>query len=728
MEKHHTLLPPQQSQAHRDIYNLWRLVMKRRWLVIVTCIVVPAAVIGYTLRKPKIYQAQATVIIEPSAPQIMGSPRRWCRSAAAGPAGGPPSTTTTPQLRILQSWSLSEKVVLKNDLGRDPRLVGAAAVAAAEQRNRRATAALQGLDRITPVRDSRVFSIAFRHTDPAFAADVANWVVEIYLAQNIRQKLDVTGDARRWVAEQLDDAAKKVQEAEEALYGFRKENNILAVAIADSQNIITNALQEFSTGLTATRKNRINLEARMESVAKLLELNAIDAPVPKSSGAEGGALETIRTTYLEERRKLAQLEQRYGPKHHEVIYSTTRVEAARADLEREARNVMSGMEAEIAGLRSAETRFEAEVERLKKQALFNNQKEVEYKRLSRDAENAVTLYTTLQKRYNENRLQEQDEANNIRSLDKARVPGAPIEPNVPNAIALSIALALLVSFGIVYLLQFMDRTVKAPEDVEAVSGLPVLGFVPSVEDDAGATGRLVRELYIMRHPNSTAAESCRVIRTNINFCSPDKPIKSLVITSSNPQEGKTMTVVNMGVVMAQGGSRTLIVDSDMRRPRLHKVLKVGNERGLSSLIVGDCAIEDAVKSTDLANLYVLPCGPLPPNPAELLQTDRFAALAQQLFSRFDRVLFDSPPLLAVTDGALLSRVVDGTVLIARSARTTRDALQRARRHLDAVGANVTGVVVNDVDMKNASYEGYYYYQYYHERGPQEAAVGASDKA
>jgi succinoglycan biosynthesis transport protein ExoP len=718
----------QQAQQQGDLQKAWRMIVKRRWLVLATCTAVPALVLGYTLSQPRIYQAQATVIVEPTAPKILG------QSAEVNPLGtgvtGGAADYYNTQLRILQSWSLSEKVVRAHDLGRDARLVGpAGGQLPADQRENRATAALQRSIRVLPVKDSRVFNIGVRHTNPAFAADLANWIVQVYLEQNIRQKLDVTGEARRWVAEQLDEASKKVKGAEQAFYGFRKENNILAVAIEDRQNILTTSLQEFSNALTTARKTRIDLESRLQSVALLIKMDALDAPSPRTSTGVTSSLDVIRNTYLDERRKLAQLEQRYGPKHHEVIYAQTRVEAAKADLEREGQTVMRGMQAEIAGLRAAETRYGAEVERLKEEALKINQREVEYKSLARNAEDAVQLYTSLQKRYNENRLQEQDEANNIRSLDRARVPAIPVEPNIPNAVALAIFMALAASIGLIYLLHFLDRTVKSPEDVEAMTGLPVLGFVPAVEAE-GAADRTLKELYILRHPNSTAAESCRVIRTNINFCSPDKPLRSLVVTSSNPVEGKTMSVINIGVIMAQGGARTLIVDSDMRRPRLHKILKVGNERGLSSLIVGEASIEDTVKSTDLPNLFVLPCGPLPPNPAELLQTDRFAALARELLQRFDRILFDSPPLLAVTDGALLSRVVDGTIVVVRSGRTTRDALQRARRHLDSVGAHVTGVVVNDVDLKSARYGGYnyYYYQYYQDRTPNTATAGAGDKA
>src|SRR5690242_12103224 len=249
----------QQSQGLRDLQKAWRIVYKRRWLVLATCSAVPALVLGYTLRQPRVYQAQATVIVEPTAPKILSQASEVNPLGAGSPGGAIDYYNT--QLRILQSWSLSEKVVRQHDLARDARLVGQDGLSLpADQREGRATTVLQKSIRVLPLKDSRVFSIGVRHTNPGFAADLANWIVGSYLEQNIRQKLDVTGDARRWVAEQLDEASVKLRKAETELYGFRKENNILAVAIEDRQNILTTSLQEFSTALTAARKNRIEIE------------------------------------------------------------------------------------------------------------------------------------------------------------------------------------------------------------------------------------------------------------------------------------------------------------------------------------------------------------------------------------------------------------------------------------------------------------------------------------
>jgi capsular exopolysaccharide synthesis family protein len=301
----------------------------------------------------------------------------------------------------------------------------------------------------------------------------------------------------------------------------------------------------------------------------------------------------------------------------------------------------------------------------------------------------------------------EDQSNNIRPLDRAVVPTFPVEPRLKRSLIFGLLAGLVLALALVSGLEVLDRTVKNHDDIEAATGLAFLGFIPAVKEQVGAG---VRELHVVKHPGSQVAECCRVLRTNLLFCSPDKPLKKILVTSSNAVDGKTMTVVNLGVVMAQGGQRTLLVDTDLRRPRLHKVLQVPNDTGVSRLILADGDIDEAIKSTDVPGMYLLPCGPVPPNPAELLQTERFAALVEKLAQKFDRVIFDSPPVLAVTDAPILSRLVDGVLVIARARSTTRDALQRMKRHLDAVNARIAGVALNDVDVRHPDYGGYYGYQ------------------
>jgi len=302
-------------------------------------------------------------------------------------------------------------------------------------------------------------------------------------------------------------------------------------------------------------------------------------------------------------------------------------------------------------------------------------------------------------------------ANNVRVLDAAKISRIPIKPDVRRNLSLAAVLGLLVGVGFAFLLELQDRSIKGHQDIEAL-GLNFLGLVPSIPG-GDLTHPQSRDLYIQQQPKSTVAECCRTIRTNLLFMSPEKPAKRIVVTSAGPQEGKTTTLISMGITLANGGQRVLLVDSDMRRPRLHKSFGVPNSLGLSSLIVGEGSLEEAIKSTTIPGLFVLPSGPVPPNPAELLHTERFKALARELGEKFDRVLFDSPPVGAVTDPLVLANQMDGTLLVAKMLRTNKDLAERAAKSLKDANARVLGVVLNDVDLEKRQYGYYlgYYYSY-----------------
>ena len=490
------------------------------------------------------------------------------------------------------------------------------------------------------------------------------------------------------------------------MYEFKKEKGILSVNLEERQNLISKSLVGFSTALDETKKKRIELETRYRAIMALM--SADDATVPSSYVAASETIGPLRTSYLDESRKLKALTDRYGEKWPELEQQKVLVQAALEDVRAEGKRLVASIGAEVKALIDTEARYGAEVKNLTNEAMDLNQKEIEYKRLNRDAVIAEQIYGLLLKRLNESGLQAQDRTNNIRALDAAMVPTMPVEPRLQQSLVMAALAGVVLSLLLAFAIEQLDRSVKSQEDVEKGLGLAVLGLMPSVEAAADAP---VRELYIVKHPKSPVAEACRVVRTNILFCSPDRPLRTLLVTSPNPVEGKTLMTVSLGVAMAQNGARTLLVDTDMRRARLHRILGASMEHGVSRVVVGEGSLEDAIKTTEVPNLFVLPCGPVPPNPAELLQTDRFAALVKRLSEMFDRVLFDSPPVMAVTDAAILSRITDGTILVARSSKTRRESLARASAQIKSVGANLVGVILNDVDLGGPHYSGYYAYKY-----------------
>lgn len=288
---------------------------------------------------------------------------------------------------------------------------------------------------------------------------------------------------------------------------------------------------------------------------------------------------------------------------------------------------------------------------------------------------------------------------------------APIRPNVPQTTFLGIVGGLLAGLALAFLLEFLDSSVTSQSEIEERLGLTFLGFVPSIPTSDGTS----KDLHIHREPKSHIAECTRAVRTNLLFMSPDKPLKRMLVTSSGPQEGKSTTAINLAIAMAQSGQRVLIVDTDMRRPRLHRAFGVPNDLGVSSIVVGEGKLEDAIKTTEVPGVYLLPCGPVPPNPAELLHTRAFGELLETLEARFDRVLLDSPPVGAVADAVVLATQVNGVVMVLKAGVTNRDVARRTLRALNDVKATMLGAVLNDVNLERSRYGDYSYgysYRYY----------------
>jgi len=296
------------------------------------------------------------------------------------------------------------------------------------------------------------------------------------------------------------------------------------------------------------------------------------------------------------------------------------------------------------------------------------------------------------------------------------VPGGPVRPKPIQNLGIAIIAGLGGGIALAFLIEALDNTLKTQADVESLLGVPVLGLIPvigskqDVKDEKKEDADRSRDLGVLLDPKSLAAECCRSIRTNILFMSPDHPIRTMVVTSPSPQEGKTTTAANLAITMAEAGGRVLIVDTDLRRPRLHKSFGVPNQVGVSTVIVGETTLEEAIKRSEVPNLDVLTCGPVPPNPAELLHTAKFAKMLDSLKERYDRIILDSPPTSAVTDPVVLGNIADGVILVVKGGRTTRDAASHAQRQLGSANARLLGVIVNEIDFSNPAY-GYQYYYY-----------------
>ena len=712
-------IDPLAASSQIDLRYYLRVFWRRRWLIASVLVVVVAVVAANTLRQQKVYRSMASVIIDVTAPRFLanevqdvmdngGVANYWFNHEYYG-----------TQHQVIVSRSVSTRVVEKLGLQNDAPFLGLdhlqdEAVREKAMREADATSILIKKIRVLPVKDTRIVNIAVEDVDPRRAALLANEVAEAYIAENLAQKVRTTESATQWLLDRLTELNHQVHQSELAVYDFKKSQDMLATSLEDRSSDIAQRLASYGTALSEVRKRIAGLKAQQEAIAYLQKM----AKPGDARWAEGlhwvdtSLIQTLKVRFINQRTDCTELAERYLPEHPRLAACLDKQRQAEQDLIHELNNLVRAAQSELVEALAQEKNYLALQAAATAEAFEVNKRKIDFNPLQREADNNQRLHELVLKRLKDIELSGLLRTSNVRVLDAARPNLAPIRPNVRSWLLLAFVAGLLGGLGMAVLLEFVDNTVTSQADVEQRLGAPFLGFVPIIAPEKGADARAV-DLYIHRNPKSTVAESCRVVRTNLLFMSPDKPFRSLLVSSAGPQEGKSATVINLGVAMAQSGNRVLLLDTDMRRPRLHKAFGVPNDKGVSSVVVGEGRLEEAIKNTEVPGLFLLPCGPIPPNPAELLHTKTFNDLLQQLFQRYDRVILDSPPIAAVADAVVLSTQVDGVLLVVKAGTTNRELAKRALRSLADVKTKLSGVVLNHIDLSDPKYSGYYssYYRY-----------------
>jgi capsular exopolysaccharide synthesis family protein len=706
-----------------DLRAIWHLAVRRRWVIIITAVTLFSAVALNTLRQPRIYGASTSIVIDATPPRILDAQVTDVGDPGAGSYWYSKEYTDT-QTSIIMSRAVSQRAVEKLGLDHDPAFLGVASIAdpkarEAAMRNADAAGLLQGRLAVVPVKDTRIVSVRVEDLDPKRAALLANEVAEAYINENLALRLRNSESANRWLEERLAELEQRTKQSEIAVYDFKKDADMLTTSLEDRASIVSQRLNTYNGALTEIRTRIAGLKARVDAIGSLRR-SADTAKDPAwadvlATGASAGPLVSLKSRFLQEKAECAALKERYLPDHPKLATCLQKVDEARTDLLHELDNVVRAAQLDLTEALAKERNLEQLLDATKAEAFEVNKRQIEFDRLKRESDNDQRLYDMVLKRLKDTELSGMLRTSNARILDPARPNFVPIRPRVRNNLMLGLLLGLIGGLGLAFALEQLDTTVKSQGDVEEKIGVPFLGVLPrvAIERDAPA-GDL--DLYVYRHPKSTVAEACRAVRTNLVFMSPDRPLRTMLVTSSGPREGKSTAVIATGIAMAQSGGKVLLVDTDMRRPRLHRALGVPNERGVSSVLVGDASLEDVVKSTEVPGLFLIPSGPIPPNPAELFHTQAFRDFVASIAGRYERVIFDSPPVNAVADSAVLATQVDGTLLVIRTDATHKALARRALRVLTDVKAKVLGAVLNDVELRNPKYGALYaaYASEYHE--------------
>ena len=515
----------------------------------------------------------------------------------------------------------------------------------------------------------------------------------------------------------------KVETSQEKLVRFQKEHEILGTD--EKQNIITEKLDELNKQLTDAESDRMDKEA----IYRLIQSGDADAIASSAGGLEDGGngtqtasqlLETLRTKEAELKIQIADLSTQFGPSYPKLAQLNNQLKEIDTQIQAEMKKIASRVRGQYTTALQRESMLRDALEKQKQEANKLNESAITYSMLKRDVDTNRQLYEGLLQKMKEAGVSAGLKSNNFRIVDSARTPLAPIEPNVPRNLMFAIVLGSALGVGLAFLLEGLDNTVRTTEQAQVVSGLASLGMIPLGSKSARegpnpkrlviATSKEAVELVTQVRPQSQMAESYRALRTSLLLSNLGSPPKVIMVTSALPQEGKTTTSINTAVVLAQKGVRVLLIDADLRRPSIHKTLGMGPHSGLSNVLTGSTTLEQAITHTAiLPNLFVLPAGTPPPNPAELLASANMRDVLTELRGQYDHIVIDTPPSLSVTDAVVLSPRADAVLLVIRSGQTTKQALRRSRDILTQVNAKVVGVLLNAVDLSSPDY--YYYYEY-----------------
>jgi capsular exopolysaccharide synthesis family protein len=471
-----------------------------------------------------------------------------------------------------------------------------------------------------------------------------------------------------------------------------------AVAVEDRQNIVVQRLGDLNAAVTKAKTQRIEKEAQYTQLKAVQGTAAVDS-FPSLVANE--YIQKLKTDLGDLQQQHAQLSQKYGERHPEMVRINSAIRTIEAKYGLEVQKVVESVRAEYEGALSQERSLVSALEGQKREALGLNRKGIEYSVLSRDAESNRQIYESLMQRTKETGISGELRSSSIRVIDAAELPTSPVLPRRGRDLMMALITGCVLALGLVFLFEYLDNRIKSPQELRRHLGLSFLGMVPKI--DGGAATLL--------HDGAPAAfaEAIRSVRTNVLFSSADEGARSIVVTSAGPGEGKSLVSSNLSVSLAQAGQRVLHIDADMRRPRVHEIFETSPEPGLSNLLVGDCKPSEAVRKTAVQNLWILPAGMIPPNPAELLGSKRCGEYFGRLSEHFDWVVIDSPPVMAVADAAILANSATGVVFVVGSDQTSRHSAKAAIEQLQSVGAHVIGAVLNRADVQRNPY---YYSAYY----------------
>jgi succinoglycan biosynthesis transport protein ExoP len=707
------------GDADRGVVHYLQVLYRRRYIAAATFLVVFMSVALYTFTAVRVYEGSVRILIERDTPNVVSFQEVLEQSEIT-------DDYYETQYRILQSRALARRAIDALDLWSHPQLslpprltVRGAIMApvnavarwfeparpveppgAAETRTQsRVIDRFLSQVTVAAVRYSRLVDVTFRSPDPGLAARVANTLADQYIKQSLELRSDATREASEFLVQQLAEQRTRLDASEQALQAYRERTG--SISLEERQNVVVQRLADLNAAVTKANTARIQKEAAYNQMKAVLENPAAMDGVPLI--LSNAFVQQQKSELAQLERQRAQLSEKLGPNHPDMVKVNVAIENAEGRLQAQIAQIVQATRNEYEAALAEERTLAAALNQQKIEAQQLNRAGIEYGVLQRDATANRQMFEALLKRTQETGVSEELKTGNIRVVDQAEIPTGPVSPNILNNLLMALLGGLTLAIGLVFGFEYADDRLKNPDEVKKHLGLPFLGMVPALFDKA------ITVPLLSNGVPSVFAESFRSIRTNVLFSSTDEGGRFIVITSSAPGEGKTVVATNLALALAQAGHRVLLIDGDMRKPRVHEVFGAPATPGLSNLLVGNVTASEAILESGTPGFWIMPAGTLPPNPAELLGSKRFRDFAAFLLQYFDWVIIDTPPVMAVTDAAITANLAHGVLFVVGSEMTSRRIAQRAVEQLELGHAKFLGAVLNRVDLEHNAY---YYSRYY----------------
>jgi len=707
---------------------------KRRWILIAAALLGLLYGIYKAETQPRIYEAFGRIQVR------AGSSNEYRVSAVQGYSNDTASKMLT-EIAILQSDSLMLTVAREMDLANNAAFLDAKGpvphVSIDDASVRQSTVhRLQSNLTISLVPKTDIIRISYSSKNSKLAADIVNKVISAYIQRSYETRFASTQRVSQWLSSQLDDLKQQVQASQERMMDLQRRLGILG--FDPTHNQISSSLDDLSKAAGSAKIARIIAESRYRMLSGM-DPDAIEGSIETLPGTAPAELNLLRGQLATAKASYAQMESTMGPNHPQAKAMKAQIDELANEVDTEQKRLLLQAKQNYLIARANEEQTMATLERQKTDAYKLSDDEVEYTLRQREFESNRTLYEGLLQRLRTAGVQAGLESLEIDVVDQALPPAAPLLKPQSTIILSTLVFSLIAGIVIAFLMESLDTGLRSVAEIESITELPSLAVVPRARRASGdgldTFTVAQRNINVLAQPKSQFAEAFRSLRTALLLSSTEQPPKFILLTSATPSEGKTTTASNLACILAQGDSRVLLIDADLRRPNLHHRFGLNGKVGLTTLLSGTTKLKETVQQIpEVPNLDVLPSGPVPPFPTEMLSSEAMDNLLRHCGEVYTHVVIDSPPILSVTDGVVLAHEADAVVLVVRHGKSSKHVVRRARDLLLRSGAPITGIVLNAVDLNSPEYYGYYGYSGYTYSSidsqswePQTAMAGESER-